>query len=145
MKLGIKDVFKKNDRYEHVRPIHIYLLRLVYILMFFVLGKDVWTKIFTHLGPWEPLNAMVWCVWTAFATVAGVGIFHPLKMIPILLIEIFYKVLWLIIVTYPLLLTSKLAGSPAEDMTSAFLWVLLPICAVPWGYVFSSYFCRHRG
>ena len=32
-----------------------------------------------------------------------------------------------------------LAGSPAEGTTSAFLWVILPIVAVPWGYVFVNY------
>jgi hypothetical protein len=31
------------------------------------------------------------------------------------------------------------AGSPAEGTTSAFLWVVLPIIAVPWGYVFVNY------
>jgi hypothetical protein len=30
-------------------------------------------------------------------------------------------------------------GSPAEGTTSAFLWVILPIVAVPWGYVFVNY------
>src|ERR1700726_499850 len=134
-----KTIFQRADRYEGVRPINIYLLRLLYILMFFVLGKETWTHIFTHQGPWDPTNAVAWCVWTAFATLAGLGIIRPLKMLPILLLEIFYKVLWLIIVAYPLWSKSKLADSPAEGMTSAFLWVLLPIVAVPWGYVFANY------
>jgi hypothetical protein len=30
-------IFRPDQRYEGVRPINIYLLRLVYILMFFVL------------------------------------------------------------------------------------------------------------
>jgi hypothetical protein len=38
----------------------------------------------------------------AFATLAGLGIFRPLKMLPILLLEIFYKVLRLLVVAYPL-------------------------------------------
>jgi hypothetical protein len=62
-----------------------------------------------------------------------------LRMLPILLLEIFYKVLWLTVVAYPLWSTGALAGSSAEGMTSAFLWVLLPIVAVPWGYVFGAY------
>ena len=70
---------------------------------------------------------------------ASLGIIRPLKMLPILLLEIFYKVLWLIIVAYPLRSTNSLAGSPAEDTTMAFLWVLLPIIAVPWGYMFVTY------
>jgi hypothetical protein len=32
-----------------------------------------------------------------------------------------------------------LAGSPAEEMTHVFLWIPLPIIAVPWKYVFQNY------
>ena len=142
MTFSLKAVFQPDARYEGVRRINIYLLRLVFILMFFVLGKDTWTRILTHQGAWEPTNAVVWCVWTAFATLAGLGIIRPLKMLPILLLEIFYKVLWLLIVAYPLWSTGTLVGSPAEDTTAAFLWVILPIVAVPWGYAFVNYIYR---
>jgi hypothetical protein len=119
--------------------INIYLLRLVYALMFFVLGKQTWTEIIFHQGPWIPSDAVAWCVWTAFATLAGIGIVRPLLMLPILLLEIFYKVLWLAIVAYPLWAKHALWDSPAAGTTSAFLWVALPIVAVPWGYVFANY------
>jgi hypothetical protein len=142
MTLNPLAIFRRSDRYEGVRWIHVYLLRLVYILMFLVLGRTAWTHILTHHGGWEPNDAIAWCVWTAFATLAGLGIIRPLKMLPILLLEIFYKVLWLLLVAYPLWSTGKLAGSPAEDTTSAFLWVILPIAAVPWGYVFTTYVYR---
>jgi hypothetical protein len=139
MTLSLMSIFQRDDKYEGVRRISIYLLRLVFILMFFVLGKDTWTHILTHTGTWEPADAMAWCVWTAFATLAVLGIFRPIKMLPILLLEIFYKVLWLIVVAYPLWSAGTLASSSAEGMTSGFLWVLLPIVAVPWGYVFRNY------
>jgi hypothetical protein len=139
MTFSRKAIFQRDDQYEGVRRINIYLLRLVFILMFFVLGRVTWTYILTHQGLWEPTAAVAWCVWTAFATLAGLGIIRPLKMLPILLLEIFYKVLWLIIVAYPLWSKGKLAGSPAEGTTAAFLWVILPIVAVPWGYVFVTY------
>jgi hypothetical protein len=137
-------IFKKDDRYEGVRSINIYLLRLVFVLMFFVLGRDTWTHILTHQGAWEPRDAIAWCVWAAFATLAGLGIFRPLKMLPILLLEIFYKVLWLIVVAYPLWSANMLAGSSAESTTSAFLWVILPMVAVPWVYVFQNYVYKPR-
>jgi hypothetical protein len=66
-------------------------------------------------------------------------------MLPILLLEIFYKVLWLLVVAYPLWSKGALAGSPEEGTTSAFLWVILPIVAVPWGYVFVTYVYRPKG
>ena len=126
------------------RRMSIYLLRLVYALMFFVLGKNAWTHVLTHQGAWDPDDAMSWCVWAGFATLAGLGIIHPLKMLPILLLEIFYKVLWLFVVAYPLWKAGKLAGSPVEEEASAFLWVILPIVAVPWGYVFTQYVYRTK-
>jgi hypothetical protein len=144
MSISLKAVFQRNDKYEGVRRINIYLLRLLYILMFFVLGRETWTHIFAHQGPWDPKDAVVWCVWTAFATLAGIGIVHPVKMLPIVLLEIFYKVLWLILVAYPLWSKGTLAGSPAEAITTPFLWVILPIVAVPWGYVCVNYFYKPR-
>jgi hypothetical protein len=139
MSLDLIAIFRPAAQYEGVRWLHIYLLRLVFLLMFFVLGRTAWTHILTHRGPWDPTNAVAWCVWTAFATLAGLGIIRPLKMLPILLLEVFYKVLWLIIVAYPLWSAGTLRGSSAEGVTSAFLWVVLPIVAIPWAYVFRSY------
>jgi hypothetical protein len=86
MTLSLKAILHRRAQYEGVRLINIYLLRLVFILMFFVLGKDTWTHILTHRGSWEPDDAMAWCVWAAFATLAGLGILRPLKMLPILLL-----------------------------------------------------------
>lgn len=137
-------IFRPDARHEGVRRINIYLLRLLYVLMFFVLGKETWTQILTHQGPWDPYKAVAWCVWTAFATLAGIGIVHPVKMLPIVLLEIFYKALWLILVAYPLWSNGTLAGSPAEGITSAFLWLPLPIVAVPWGYAFTTYIYKPR-
>jgi hypothetical protein len=144
MTLSLKTVLKPADRYEGVRPIHIYLLRLVFALMFFLLGATTWKEILTHQGAWNPTIAIAWCVWTAFATLAGLGIIRPLKMLPILLLEIFYKVLWLVIVAYPLWKADALRGSPAEGTASVFLWVILPIIAMPWRYVCATYIYKRR-
>jgi hypothetical protein len=147
MTFRLQAIYQRDDQYEGVRRINIYLLRLVYILMFFVLGKDTWTHILTHRGGWEPTDAIAWCVWTGFATLAGLGIIRPLKMLPMLMLEVFYKLLWLLIVAYPLWSRGALAGSPAEGITSQLLWVILPIIAMPWGYVFVNYIYNpgHQG
>ncbi len=134
------NIFKRSpDKYEGVPGINIYLLRLMFILMVVFLGKDSWTHIFTFKGSWDPVNAMVWCIWASYSVLAILGIIHPLKMLPVVMLEIFYKVLWLIMVAYPLWKSNKLIGSTAESMTNAFLWVLLPIVAMPWRYFFRTY------
>lgn len=136
----IKSLFRPDyERYDGVRRINIYLMRLLYILMLLFLGKDSWTHILTHEGAWAPDDAMAWSVWAAFATLGVLGILQPVKMIPLLLLEVFYKVLWLVLVAYPLWKVDGLTGSPVEGQTYAFLWVALPIVAIPWGYAFRSY------
>jgi hypothetical protein len=140
MAFNPKALFQRDPRHNGVPRINVYLMRLVFFLMFFVLGKECWTTILTHKGPWDPFVALAWCVWTGFAMVAGLGIFFPARMVPILLLEIFYKLLWLGIVAYPMWKAGTLTGSPAEAIAGPLLWVPLPIVAVPWGYVVRTYF-----
>ena len=127
------------ERYEGVFRINIYLLRLLFLLMFLVLGSDVWTHISSHEGPWDPDEAVAWSVWASFSLLAVLGIIRPLRMLPLVLLEIVYKVLWLALVAYPLWSTERLSGSAAAERTSAFLWVVLPIIAMPWKYAFDHY------
>ena len=140
MAFAIGNIFKRDPaHYEGVRRINIYLLRALYALMFFMLGQTTWTEILTHQGPWDPNKAVTWCVWTGFSLVAGLGILHPLKMLPILLLEIAYKVLWLAIVAYPLWSAGALVGVPAEGIATVFFPVFLVVLIIPWGYVFRQY------
>ena len=78
-------------------------------------------------------------MWASYSLLSIIGVFHPLKMLPLVMFEIIYKIVWLIIVAYPLWAANRLAGSPAEEMTKAFLWVVLPIVAMPWRYALNTY------
>jgi hypothetical protein len=136
----IKKIFGPDyERYEGVYKINIYLLRLLYLLMIIFVGSDSWTAIVNHQGPWDHLKAVAFCVWAAYSTLSILGLINPLKMLPLILFEIFYKSIWLIIVAYPLWSKHQLVGSAAEQMTYAFLWLPLPLLATPWGYAFRTY------
>jgi hypothetical protein len=133
-------IFRRDDQHwDGVPRINIYLLRLLFMLMFLFLGKDSWTHIFTFKGTWNPMDAMAWSIWASYSVLSIIGIINPLKMLPIVMLEILYKLIWLIIVAYPLWSSKRLTGSAAEDMTYAFLWVVLPIVVMPWRYVFRRY------
>ena len=142
---SFKNIFKPDfEHWDGVPKINIYILRLMFILMIVFLGKDSWTHILTFKGSWDPTDAMAWCIWASFSVLAILGIIHPLKMLPIVMLEIFYKVLWLIIV-YPLWKSNQLPGSTVEYMTNGFLWVPLPIIAMPWKYFFRKYILISKG
>ena len=139
-KFRFKNIFSRDyENYEGVPPINIYLLRLLFILMFLFLSYDSWSYIFNHSGQWGNAEAAAWCMWGSYSVISFIGIIRPLKMLPIVMLEIIYKTTWLIIVAYPLWIKNELVGSPAEDMTRIFIWVIFPILAMPWGYFFKNY------
>ena len=135
-------IFRTHERYG-VPRINIYLLRTLYLLMVVFLGNDAWSYIASHEGPWNPEAAMAWSVWAAFSLLAGIGLFHPLRMLPIVLLEILYKSIWLVVVGFPLMSAGTLDGR-AEEMMFSFGLVVLPIVATPWGYVYRTFLRRER-
>jgi hypothetical protein len=138
MKLGA--IFKPDhERYEGVRPFNVYFLRLLFLVVFVFLGKDAWTSLLYHRSSWDPYTTAAFCMWASFALISLIGVFHPLKMLPLMLFEVMYKLLFLVLVSYPLWRANKLAGSPEEDETYRFLPVILGIVAVPWKYVLDKY------
>ena len=136
----MKKLFEQDyQRFDGIRPINIYGMRLIYILMATFLAMDVWTHIITYDQRWDPSDAMNWSVWAAFTFFAVIGIFHTVKMIPIMLLEIVYKTIWLILVALPLFLDGNLSDDTTDGMIYPFLFVILPLIFVPWGYVVKKY------
>jgi hypothetical protein len=145
IKTFIINLFKRDHiKYEGVPRINVYIMRLFFLLMFFFVGFDSWTAIINHNGPWQPISAVAICVWASYSMLSLLGVFHTLKMIPIMLFMIFYKTLWLIVAAHPLWITNHLAGSDVEEMARVFIWVIIPIVGMPWGYVLRTYVWNPR-
>jgi hypothetical protein len=139
------NLFKSDrERNEGVPLINIYLLRLLYSLMFLFLTYTSFTHIIHHTGPWDPANSAAWFMWVSFGVIAAIGIRRPLKMLPIVLLEIVYKTAWLIVVALPLYQRNELAGTPTGAMAGNFMLVILPIVAMPWRYFFRTYIVDKR-
>jgi hypothetical protein len=132
------------ERYDGVRPIQIFAMRVGYVLVVVTVGNVAWSRILQHEGGWDPLVAAAVSMWAGSSVLSIFGLIHPLKWLPIVLFEIAYKSIWLAIVAYPLWSSAQLAGSPAEGLTYAFLWVVVPIVAMPWGHVFRTYVLPSR-
>lgn len=127
------------QNFQGVRPISIYVLRVYFTLMFFMMGYTAWTEIFTHNGEWNPIKAVTWCVWAAYATISFIGFYNTLKMLPIVVFMVFYKALWLVVVAYPLWITDTLMSSPSEELANIFIWAMAALPFIPWKYFFTHY------
>jgi hypothetical protein len=139
MARSLRRLFQYSSKYKDVRNVNIYALRALFVLMFFVLGKQVWSYILGHSGPWDSNDAVAYSVFAGFSFLALLGIINPIKMLPLLFLEIFYKILWLILVAYPLWSNDQVASTSVEERTFAFSLVVLPIIAMPWRYAYKTY------
>ena len=111
----VKRIFTPdNNKYDGIRPINIYAMRFIYLLMASLLAIDVWSYIFTYNQAWEPGEAMNWSVWAAFTIFALIGISKTVAMIPVLLLEIAYKTIWLLLVAFPLYRSGNLSNASTD-------------------------------
>lgn len=132
-------LFARDPRvYSGVRRINVYLLRVLYLLIFAVVGRDSWSVLLEGTVA-NDMEGVVWSLWAAYGVVAAIGLLRPLAMLPVVFLEILYKVIWLGFFAYPAWASGSLIGSGYEELTGVFIWVLLPIVAVPWGYSFRTY------
>lgn len=125
---------------EEASTFRLYLLRAVYLLNFVGLGLMVWPGVINHQGAWDPLQGVAFSFWAAFSTLTGLGVRYPLKMLPLLLLQLLYKSIWLIAVALPL----WNAGNPTNLTRIFAIPVLVDLIAIPWPYVLTHY-VRMRG
>jgi hypothetical protein len=130
----------KQEQPIGVSKFRIYLLRFYYVVIIVLLGAQVWSEILTHEGLWQPLPAVAYSFWAAFSALAALGLIYPLKMIPLLLVQVFYKLIWLIIAAYPLWSAHKLTGSSAQGLFKAnSMGVVIDLFVIPWPYVLKNF------
>ncbi|WP_350285118.1 hypothetical protein [uncultured Croceitalea sp.] len=116
-----------------------YLMKTFYGFVFLVFGYQMWSSILTETELLDPLEAVAYSFWAAYAALMGLGIRYPLKMLPLLLLQLFYKTLWLVIAYLPLKAAGSLDETALELYGANGMGALLDIVIIPWGYVYRNY------
>ena len=78
------------------------LLRAGYLLIVLGLGLVVWPSILNPAKSWEPAHGVIAAMLAALSLLSLLGVRSPLRMLPILLWEIGWKIFWLTRVALPL-------------------------------------------
>ena len=120
---------------EDVSTLRLYLMRFLYLGNFVGLGLSVWPAIINHEGIWDPLRGVAFCFWAALSALSGLGIRYPLKMLPVLLMQLLYKAIWLTVVWLPL----RAAGQTTGLTKGMVIGLVADLIVIPWPYVWSNY------
>jgi hypothetical protein len=113
------------------------LLRVGYLFVGGGLAIFKWPLLFTH-GPWELKEGTVECMLVAMSLLALLGLRYPLRMLPILLFEVAWKITWLAVIALPLWSGNKLTGA-TRDQGGTVLLVVVVVAVIPWRYVFTRF------
>jgi hypothetical protein len=119
--------------------VRMYALRLAYLLNFAGLGLMVWPALLNPDKPLGLLEGVAFSFWAAFSVLMGLGLRYPLQMLPLLFLQLFYKVVWLLAVALPLR-SAGLWDSRATGLTRNFVIpVVVDLLVIPWAYVLANY------
>lgn len=115
----------------------LYGLRILFALIAVAQGSMQLPLFFNH-PHWTVMSGAAHSFLLALAILSFVGIRYPLQMLPVLLWELSWKVLWLVVVALPAWQAGPLDQAMLENLIEIAVVVIIPI-AMPWGYVFNKY------
>jgi len=119
-----------------VSTFRLYLMRAAFLINFALVGLNAWPALVKHTGPWDPVRGAAFSLYAALSTLSALGIRYPLKMTPLLLLQLLYKVVFLITVAAP---TWPALRGAAKEMAAA---AIMDLIVIPWPYVFEHFVKR---
>jgi hypothetical protein len=121
---------------QEVLLARIYVLRATYLLLVIGLGGMIVPEVVSHpvisRGVIPSLLGAVWVL-------AFVGLKYPLKMLPLLMFEFAWKLIWMLAYGLPQWYASQLPATFAENSFNIGVGVILMPLVIPWGYVYRHY------
>jgi hypothetical protein len=124
---------------NEVSTLRLYLLRAMYLLIAAGLALDVWPHIIAPAdlvaGPKSVIRALL----GALALMSALGLRYPLQMLPILLFELLWKVIWVVASAVPMWRGPGLDEYASDTLFACMIGVVLVPIAIPWSYVIRRY------
>ncbi len=126
-------------RYPSVIPVHrLNLMRVGYALMGIGLALVKWPAVVTN-DPARPLGqTVVDAMLAALGILALVGLRHPVRMLPVLVFEVFWKSIWLVAVALPAYRAGDLDSAMQQVVLNCSLAVVV-LLVLPWRYAWRQY------
>src|SRR6266480_7527171 len=109
---------------NEVSTFRLYLMRATYLLLLVGLALTEWPGIIRHEN-WTLLHGVVASILTTVSLLGALGIRYPLQMLPLLLFELLWKLIWLIAFALPLWLAHQLNADIMETVSACLMGVII--------------------
>lgn len=124
-----------------VSPIRLWVMRATYLIMAAGLALTIWPLIVSHSSTLPRMTGVAWALLGTIGLLALLGLRYPLQMIPLLLVELTWKVIWLTAFALPRWLEGTLDPVMRSTALETSLGAIL-ILVIPWRYVWANYVAR---
>jgi hypothetical protein len=115
----------------------LHLMRAGYLLMGVGLAVVKW-PLLPDAASLPLYEGVTLCMLTAMSLLAFLGLRYPAKLLPLLLFESAWKLLWLSLVALPKAITGNLDEATTETLVNCCLVVVI-LAVIPWRYVWRNY------
>jgi hypothetical protein len=113
------------------------LMRVGYLLMAVGLAIVKW-PLLPEARSLPLFEGVTLCLLTAMSLLALLGLWHPVKLLPVLLFESTWKLLWLGLVALPRAASDTLDEDMTKVLSSCTLIVVI-LAVTPWSHVWRTY------
>ena len=131
---------------DELSRVRLYGLRAMYLFVGVGLILMIWPLLLNQPDDLEHMRGVVWCMLAAVSLLALAGLLQPVRVLPGLLFEFTWKVIWLVGVGMPRRGTASFTAAYQETWVECLIGVALLLIAIPWAYVWRNYmpFARTR-
>jgi hypothetical protein len=116
----------------------LYTLRVAYLVLALGLGAYMWPVVLHHSSELAVTQGPQYALLAGIGATALLGLRHPVQMIPLLLFEMIWKIIYLVGFALPLWRAHQVTAAAAEDIRAC-LMVVIFIPLIPWRYVLRHY------
>ena len=113
-------------------------MRCGYAFMGVGLAIVKWPILVQNVSALPLFEGVVACLLTGMSLLAFLGLRYPVAMLPILLFEVTWKVIWIAAVALPHLVADDIDAATGELLFNCSLVVII-IAVIPWRYVWKRY------
>jgi hypothetical protein len=114
------------------------LMRVGYLVMGVGLALVKWPIVIGYDRAFPLYEGVVAVLLTAMSLLAFLGLRYPVRMLPILLFETLWKVIWLSVVALPAVLDGDVNPAMSKIIVS-FAPEVIIVAVTPWRYVWQRY------
>lgn len=125
---------------SEVSTVRLYLLRAMYLLISVGLFITIWPSIIAPPAVVGNASTIVRALLGALAVMSLLGLRYPLQMLPLLMFELLWKVIWIVAFALPMWMGPGLDAVAAENLFATGMGVILVPLVLPWGYMIRRYF-----